>query len=211
MPKSIERRVHDSFDDHPKKALQYSEWLRTSISDYIQNMRRNAAVLLLLVAIFELVLNSRNAEISIGSFHVSKGSVVLTFIPAVVGYLYLEVVLDSQRIDQVNTAFRTAFEVWSVKARAEDLNEFMYGPQPTYWTSLLSGGRNIYRVDTINDITSIIFAIGLLVGVLLYEGQAYSALFPSHASSFITWSISLAVTLVCLAISALIFWADNDA
>jgi uncharacterized integral membrane protein len=211
MAKSIELRIRNSFGkDDSEKVFRYIEWLRMSISEYLQNVRRLAALLLLLVAAFELVANSENVQLTLGPFHISKGSIILVFVPAVVGYLYLQIMLDTQKISQVNKALDVAFKLWWPAAGENNLIEYLYGPQPAYWTSLIpKPGVSRYRITNLQITSAIAFGIVFLAGVIGFEEQAYYVLFPSRPSGFIAWGISLFVTLFCLVFSVLFFLADT--
>lgn len=195
-------RINDSFDENnPEQMLKYMDWLRSVILDYIQSVRRTSTTLLLLVAIFELVADSRNAALTIGSFHVTNGSIVLVFLPAVVSFLYLQVVLDVVKTYQLRMAFFYIFEKWCPDAADNGLANFLYGPESICLsTNGVRDDDNIDRVDRLEYRAGLIFASVIIYGILAFEGQAYWVLFSAHNVQVAGLAVSLFATLVCLAL-----------
>ena len=203
-PKKLINRINDSFDENDQeRMLKYLDWLRSAMLDYIQSVRRNSAVLLLLVAIFELVADSRNATLTIGSFHVTKGSIVLVFLPAVVSFLYLQAVLDTVNAYQLRMVFFYIFEKWCPGGADNGLVNFLCGPESILWSTYdVRDDNNIDRVDRLEYRSRLIFASVTIYGVLAFEGQAYWVLFSAHNVQVAGLAVSLFATLVCLALRA---------
>jgi hypothetical protein len=132
MVRGIQKRIEESFDkDDREQVLKYMDWIYSSILDYVQTVRRNAAVLLLLIAAFELVVESRNTTLSIGSFSISKNSVALVFVPAIVGFLLMQILLDTQKAGRLyDGVFTPLFRIWSPKAAGNKLDLIIDQPQP---------------------------------------------------------------------------------
>jgi hypothetical protein len=201
MAKNIKLRIDESFDKvDPEKLVKFMEWSRESCGDYVQNIRRSSAILLLLIAAFELVANSRNSTLTIAEFKITRGSVVLVTIPAIVSYLFAQIALDTQRAAQANAAFAAAFSMWSAKAGENELEQLLYRPQPLYWTAITRDpkGDNLYRLDRMHDLSSVIFAIILIVAIVAFEVHAYFATFSSHHYIYILWGASLCISIFCL-------------
>src|SRR5277367_2882967 len=99
MNKSFRDRAGDAFDkkDH-EDICKYLDWLRANMSEYSQGIRRALTVTLLLVAAFELIIQSPRSRITIASFGISRDSLVLVFIPALVPFLYFQILVDSTRL-----------------------------------------------------------------------------------------------------------------
>jgi len=86
MSKSITRRIDESFSHIDRDDTRvYLEWLNSSISDLLQNMRRTMALAALLVAVYILVEESPKTTFSLAGFQISKGSLVFEFIPVLCG------------------------------------------------------------------------------------------------------------------------------
>lgn len=203
MTKSIEDRVSDSFgNDDRENISKYLDWARSTLVDYSQNNRRAATLLLVIVAIFELVAYSRNSSISIGSFVVTSGSVVLEFLPALVAYIFLQMMADFNRTYQLLTVFTQVFKLWSEKAEKNDLDNHLRGPAPLYW-NLFGGYRrrvNSYRADHFESISSVTMILSIPIAITAFEAQAYYVLFTSSVSRLILSIISCCVALLCVVI-----------
>ena len=105
--------IQGSFADaNEEKIPKYLDRLYAAISDYTQNIRRDSLLVLLLVTAFELVNSSPGAQFSVASFSFHKGSVVLQVVPAVVAYLFLQIITDSIRLADMGIAFRRLFGRW---------------------------------------------------------------------------------------------------
>lgn len=206
MPKYIYERVQESFkEDDRENIFRYMDWLRSTMQDYTQNMRRIATGALLLVALFELVANSRNSSVSIGSFRIARGTVVFDVLPIVVAYLVLQIIIDVNKVDQLQGVFSEAFKIWSEKAKANDLDLLPHGPVPLYWNPTASmtrpGRDNMHMSDKVDIVASFTLSWGLVLAVLAFEAHAYYILLPSPPS--VLWFISLGCTLFCLTIGAI--------
>ncbi len=209
MVKDIRKRVEESFDENDKeRILKYMDWINSSIIDYVKNVRRNVSILLLLVAIFELVVGSRNTTLSIGSFSISRDSIALVFLPAIVSVLFLQTVLDTSKAGRLYGAFSDAFKIWSPKASENKLDLVFDQPQPAYWTPFIPvyDKDDMDSIDKFEDIISSVSMAVVAIGAVVFEGQAYYVLFPERIATVFVWVASLLVTLFCLVMS-LFLWA----
>jgi hypothetical protein len=208
--------ITDSFTntDNEEKVAKYLDQLYAAISDYTQKIRRDSLLVLLLVTAFELVNSSSDTKFSIGSFSFNKGSIVLQFVPAVVAYLFLQIVTDSIRLADMGTAFRRLFARWlggKESLKADGLIEtsgFIMPATPLYWNikqSLPSKNIVQYRRYSLEYWTSTGFTVVLVAGILAFEGHAYYILYSGQSARDILWWISLCFTCACLVISAINF------
>lgn len=206
MIKRIQKRVQDSFSksDHEDLA-RYLDWSRSTLSEYAQSIRRSATLLFLLVAIFEVVVNSHNTQISIGSFQIARSSLALVFLPMVVAFLLFQVIMDTEKAGRVGTAFSEAFKLWSEKGQTNDLDALLFSPTPMHWNTqgVISPGTNLDPIDGVETIGSILLLIATLIGVAAFEAQAYYILYPTHTSGYFPWLASLLITLFCLVLASL--------
>jgi hypothetical protein len=223
MSKDVTQRVTTSFtaDDDPKvdhraDMSKYMDWLSPTMQSYTQNMRRMATAILLLTAVFELVAHSRNARLSIESLPISRGSVFFNILPVVVAYLVLQIITDVNKADQLNRVFTAVFKRWSESAGTNDLDKLLYGPESLYWSWHTERAKpeNRYASDKREWFASKVLSVGLLLGVLGFEADAYYVLFSSaqyfllHVRYFL-WGISLGCTLFCLVMGLLALIASN--
>ena len=67
MRKSISQQVEDSFnEDNSKEIEKFLDWTLARVQDYAQSLRRNFALIILLVAAFELVDQTKGTSITMG-------------------------------------------------------------------------------------------------------------------------------------------------
>lgn len=201
--------IQDSFADaDEEKVTKYLDRLYAAISDYTQNIRRDSLLVLLLVTAFELVNSSPGTQFSVASFSFHKGSVVLQFVPAVVAYLFLQIITDSIRLADMGIAFRRLFGRWLGGRGYPGTGGFIMPATPLYWTikqSLPSRGIIQYRRYALQYWASSWFTGVLVAGILAFEAHAYYVLYSGQFAHDILWLISLCFTLVCLVISAINF------
>src|SRR5262245_51797631 len=212
MVMSIKKRIKDSLDENDRdRALNYIEWIRSTASGFDQNVRRDTTIFLLLIAIFEVVIQSRKSTLSIASFTVTRDSIVLVFIPAIVSYLFLQIAIDTQKLNRLDTAFRETFKIWSPKASENDLDSILGGSKPAYWSvaGIEEGGP--YRFYNLEFSLSVVFMLAIMAGLLAFEAQAYYVLFPVHISAIAAWVISLLITLYCLVYGLLFAYTETGA
>jgi hypothetical protein len=203
-------RIADSFGaDDEERILKYLDWLRSVSIDYVQSIRRTAVILVFLVAVFELVANSRDARITVSSFDVTRGSVVLIFLPALISYLYLQIASDTVKADRVIVAFMEAEKIWAPSAAQNDLDVLLMGSQPIFLNVFAGRQRTVnrQRADTAEEVASATFLVIFYLGVFAFVAQAYYVLFSTHIATLIAWSVSLCVAIFCLVFSAIIWLA----
>jgi hypothetical protein len=143
---NITRRITDSFvNKDEEQVTKYLDWLYSRITDYSQSMRRTSLLVLLLIAIFELVNGPGAVQVSLGSFRISKGSIILIFIPALVAYLYLQVWIDTMKGEDLEKVFQTAFGCWWQTGKENNLHEFIVPPTPLFLECELSAAESATR------------------------------------------------------------------
>jgi hypothetical protein len=203
MPENIKERIRESFNENDKEqVVKYMDLINSSISNYTQTVRRSAAILLLLVAAFELVIGSQKTTLSIGSFSLSKGSIALSFLPAVVSFLFMQIIFDTRKVNRLDRAFSETFKIWSPKASENELDHILGEPQPIYWnTRFPLYIKNVDSLDKIEENSVTIVMLIITFGFAVFEGQAYYALYPNHISAIPAWAASLLITLFCLVVS----------
>ena len=107
MRKRLQTRISETFTaDNREDAKAYLDWLNSAISDIAQNSRRVVMLMLFLVAIFEFLIQSPKFTFTLAGFVISKSSIVLKFIPALAAYLYLQMLVYSQRATDLRDAFQ---------------------------------------------------------------------------------------------------------
>jgi hypothetical protein len=170
-------------------------------------VRRSATGILLLAAIFELVASSRNFTVNIGSFHIAQGSLVFDALPVLVAFLFMQLSVDANKVDQLMSVYGEAFKLWSEQAKSNDLDVFISGPIPLYWNTALgvAADENEYTSEKITRFTSGALTLGVMIGVFAFEAHAYYVLFRLN----FVWSVSVSCSLAFLIIGVAILWSPN--
>ena len=131
MPRTVNDRIAASFADDDRESLaKYLDWLRSTISEYNQSLRRSVALSLALMAIFELITEAPNTAFTIVSFHITKSSIAFLFLPALVAYLYLQTFIDTNRGSDTERAFSITFNKWLPLSKSNDLDVLALPSQP---------------------------------------------------------------------------------
>jgi hypothetical protein len=214
MAKSIKDRVRDSFRESDREDIfKYLDWIRSSVLDYNQAMRKMAAFVVLLIAIFEIVANSHNSTISIGSFSISKGSLPFILLPGFVAFLFIQMMADAARAEQLIRIYTAVFGLWSANAEANDLGAEALSSLPIYWNITGPGYRSVNetQLDRLTDSIGVFFSFAVLIGMLAFEADAYYVLLPTRTLEFISWLISLFFTLGCFILGCFISFSDLGA
>jgi hypothetical protein len=195
MAKTPTRRVEDSFDssDH-EDVSKYLDWLSNVISNDTLAVRRMATLVVLLIAVFELVNESPKVRLSLGSFQLYKGSIVIQFVPALVAFLSLQTLIDTERLNNSQRIFSAAFGQWSEKAKENDLDNNILPPMPLYWNV---GGVTARR-SRVANVATYVLAFTLIFGVIAFEAQAYYVLYRLPTGGNIYWLVSVGVTAICI-------------
>lgn len=211
MAKSIEARVQDSFREASREDIfRYLDWARSSILDYNQSMRRMAALLILLIAVFELVANSRGVHITVASFQVVRGSVVLILLPALIAFLFAQMITDGWKADRLVAIYRQVFKLWSGKAVDNDIDYEVLSNVTLYWSpTTLGREENLGKAASLANQSALRFTWVIILGMLAFEAHAYFVVFSTRAPSLVLWLISLGFTLTCLYLAFSILAGDS--
>ena len=209
MRKPIAQQVEESFsEDDSKEIEKYLDWTLARVQDYAQSLRRNFALIILLVAAFELVNQTKGSSMTVGAFRLDKGSVALQLIPPLVAFLYLQSIIDSRiSMKQIRT-FQALLRKWIPKVADKELFALPGRvPMPIYWNNgfVLQYDAYFGRTDKAEAVATGIISLVLLFGVIAFEASAYYALYHTNLYQDILWFISLLVTIFCLVMSALVF------
>jgi hypothetical protein len=215
MAKSYRQRVNDSFSDSDHEDLaKYFDWLLDSFKSASQNIRRTVTLALFLIAIFEIIAQSPKTQINLlQSFQLSRNSLVFTFLPALVAYLYLQMIFDTIRLDRMSYTYEAAFKRWSSKASDNDLDLWISPTQPIYWNigGAVSSHRAAYDKIEVFAVYCLWFLI--LLGVLGFEVQAFYILFNANLSKDIPWFISVSISfsfILCTASYTIAYMLTNE-
>jgi hypothetical protein len=208
VTKSINTRIQESFGEAEHEDVsQYLEWVSARIASQAQSARRIVALIILLIAIFELTNEYPNTQLTFGSFHLYKGSVLIVFLPAFAAFLYLQSVIESARLNDGQRVYAKVFKKWSEKAAENQLEKYVMPTMPIYWNigAYLRDPAKSFALRLERAVTAIFLSF-IMYGVLAFEAQAYYDLFQLPNRNTILWVLSVsAATFCCLTAIALQF------
>lgn len=196
MTKAIHQRIKDSFSDADKADIGiYLQWLKDANYEYAQNFRRNIIFELILMGVFEIANESTNSSISLGPFHIYKGSIVLQVLPVLVSYMFFQIISDARQVEISQVAFSETFKRWSAKAESNDLDVLLH-PSFLVLSNPGIGGysRNEAFDDSLYFYISLTFDIVFSITVLAFVGQAYYVLYNPQLVHHILWLISVVLS-----------------
>jgi hypothetical protein len=199
MARPLSDRVEEAFRSSDQTDIsQYLTWLRDSLSEQATQLRRNAIAMILLVAVFELVIESPNVQITLGIFKIYKGSVILIIIPALVSYLFLDAAASHAELKKSSIIFSNAFRKWSEDAEKNDLDLPLLPALPLYWTAGTTGYPDVQgRIGVVDKLLTNTISVVLSAAIIAFNVQAYYALYrPQHGN--VLWLISVILTVLFL-------------
>ena len=211
--RNLKARAEDAFSEkNEDQAVQYLDWLRSALFDLAGSVRRSAILALFLVAVFEFLEESHGAAFTLGGFRINEGSIVLPLIPALVAYLYIEIIISSAKVRVRQNLFTEVFKRWSPQAEQNDLDMYVMPTNYLFWNP----GRGLPRAENRSSIertenrVSMVFAVTVLVGIFLFEGQAYYILLNGNSISFyVLYGLSLLMTIFCLSMVVAYWWFEG--
>ncbi len=210
MIKSINTRVQESFGEAEHGDVsQYLEWVSAKIVSQTQSLRRMVALIVLLIAIFELTNEYPKTQLALGSFRFYKGSAVVLFLPALVAFLYLQSLIETLRLNDAQRVYARVFKKWSEKAAENQLEDYAMPSMPIYWNigAYTSEAPKTF-VLRLEVALATIFWLFIMFGVLAFEAQAYYDLFRLPARNSILWVLSVSAATFCCLAAVTIFYGS---
>jgi hypothetical protein len=190
--------AQDNKDD--RKA--YLDWLLDAINQYAGQIRRTTFLALFLIAVFVIVAQS-GKQINLKGIDISEGSVVDIFIPALVAYLFLQLVTDTNRLIALYKKFSEHLDAWARKSQLSVSYSLVMPPFPLVWGASMTmrnidsaphGEERTFLVKAIDKTAPAVGLIFLIISyiVLLWPYKHLSAV------AFVSIAFSIAISLACV-------------
>jgi hypothetical protein len=172
----------------PDNSAKYIDWLQSTATESSQQARRLFIWILVLMAAFGLVAESSGTTLSIGNFHIYKGSVVLQFIPALVSLCFLQVVYDTRKLILYRSALRAAVRQWNRAAVDNGLDTLIRPPSLLYWNVTPNVSPALTHPKEYKFITAVGGAlfIVLILGELAFQILSYIKLFSLPKANYVS-------------------------
>jgi hypothetical protein len=208
--KGAGKRIDDSFSDQDNDRLPtYIGWVITEVNNYSQSLQRGIALIFLLAAIFELLLTTKQFNITVGPFHFYRGSILVQFIPVAVSFLFFQIMADVRRLAYARATLRGAFTMWWPKAGENEMDDFIIrmplalDPDAGRRSRMKEGSESVLFVISFTTLLAILF------GTLAFNSYAYLVLFRSPLSRDIGWFISLGFATFFTITGLIYFFIDQ--
>jgi hypothetical protein len=216
MAKSVTKRVLDSFGTGDDAAAQdydgkvYERW-----NDLAATLRRNAVIMLLVAALFELLIyQAKPNSITFGSFTVANSPVVQISLPIIFAFLVYEGCHLTTRMVDVEAIYFALVEKASPKADENDLAFLIRPVLPGFWAVGSSASSGVaQRSENFHEgLRTVIGIIVVFVFPLAFEGQAYYKLFQrfGYHDIFLWVSVGLSISLLICTIIYYLIYGNED-
>jgi hypothetical protein len=219
MAKSLQQRIDDAFsadgsnpDQIRGDAIEYCKSLRETWADVSVSLNRTVVLMVATAGLFEFFRIGKAAKITYEGVEFSSLTVVQAFLPAVIAYFYLEVILLAFRYLDTQRLYSMAGRIAYPNIVHNNLDAWLAPPSRAMLSpgsaSLLVGGES-WDTSRFEDITVyFIVGLGLVFSLFLplaFEGYAFWVLFRQGSNSAWVWG-TLVVTLALLTASFMILY-----
>lgn len=232
MPKSLAKRIQESFDNEPIRDVkkqagpaadskdrssllidvkEYTNQLYNAWADSCKSVNQKAILVLVLMALFELLTyQSKAQEFTIGSITLANSSIVQTCLPPIVAFLVYDLYVLTERVSNMENAYTEIMKQFGLKLYSNDLHLLVAPLLPSFWSPANSlQDENARSVDRFMDGASAIFSFAALaIFPTAFEVQAFYHLFGKFGfGNPLLWA-NAAITGILLVCSAYVFWGD---
>jgi hypothetical protein len=177
------------------EAQDYLNALRSAWQDVSSGLARNAWIILLLMAAYELAARNAVSSVIVGPFTLAKLEYVRLFVPAIVSYLLYEQVLLVTRWIEMEAVHRYLMHFLAPTIENYDLDAFLVPRLPAL-SNLVHSYSSHSATPSKNIRAALQYALGalVLVAILYFDASALKELYGEFgAKSYLYW-INVAIT-----------------
>lgn len=202
--KPLTWRLENCFkDDVPAVVKDYSDKVYASWTDLTGSLRRNAVLVFLIAAIFELLTSQKSsATISFGSLSLSSSPVVELALPVLFALLFYDGFRLTSRWLELQTAYYKLVKMAAPKVSKNDL-DFLIRPElPVFWAIGKIGSHETSQPSDvfIGRASQAIAIFAIWIFPVAFEAQAYYELFGKFGYHDIFLWISAILTTALIVI-----------
>jgi hypothetical protein len=210
----LSERLPLSFDPADQdQARDYLATMRDAWRDVSTALTRNAWIIVLLMAIFELANHRMVSTITLGPFVLSDVKYIRLFIPVVVAYLFYEQVLLVARWIETEAVHRFLIQQLSPQIEKHDLDALLTPRLPAL-SNLMHSFSPISATSSKNVRALAQYGLALLVlgSIPVFDAFALIELSKEFGLTSIIYWVSVAVTAVLTLLSLLVFglWLSEE-
>lgn len=203
-----------SLDDNNKDDIKaYLDWLLDAINKYANQIRRTTLIALFLMAVFTIVSQS-SADIDLKGLKVSEGSLVDTFIPALVAGLFLQLVTDTNRLIVLYGKFSCSFKTWTNSPPLKASWPLVMPPFSLAWGESMTPEKepSSFPEKAHSFLTSYIDKVTPFIGIVFLAFAYYTLFAPAWSTKGLTGptlatiAISSAISLIFIAFGIIAYF-----
>lgn len=206
LPKSFDPADHD-------QARDYLATMRDAWRDVSTALTRNAWIIVLLMAAFELANHHMVSTITLGPFALSDVKYVRLFIPVVVSYLFYEQVLLVERWIETETVHRFLVHQLSPQIEENDFDTLLTPRLPAL-SNLIHSYSPISATwsKNVRALAQYGLALLILISIPVFNAFALIELSSEFGMASIIYWVNVVVTtaLVLLTLLVLGLWLSEE-
>jgi hypothetical protein len=213
-PMRLTERLQQSFDPADQdQARDYLATMRDAWRDITTAFTRNAWIIVLLIAAFELANHRTVSTITLGPFALNNVKYVRLFIPAVVSYLLYEQVLLLARWIETETVHRFLVHHLSPRIEEHDFDALLTPRLPALSNLIHSYSPNsATRSKNVRALAQYALALLVLASIPTFDAFALVELGGEFGVTSIIYWATVAVTAALILLSLLVLglWLSEE-
>lgn len=195
------------------QAREYLATARDAWRDISTALTRDAWIIVLLMAAFELAAHRAVSSVTLGPFALGNLKLIRVFIPAIVSYLFYELILLVIRWLETESVHRYLMHLLSPQVEEYDFDALLAPRLPALSNLVHSySDTSATPSKSIRAIAQYILAVAVLLSVPAFDAFAFKELSSEFgiASALFWLNVAAATALVALALSVLLLWLVEE-
>jgi hypothetical protein len=187
MAKSVRQRAREVFENSPhSESKDYADLLLSAWKDLAGLISKQATLLLLIMAIFELLAyQSASSEVTIGSFTLSNTTTLLMALPPLVSFLAYDIYFLVRRVNDIAAVYGVVYRsLWPNQAE-NDLQRLIAPVLPGFLrtSSFVSSESELRSERFLSSLNAAMMIGTVVIFPAAFQVQAYYILFKRFGST----------------------------
>jgi hypothetical protein len=199
--------------DNKEQAQEYLTGLRDAWRDISTALTRNAWIIVLLIAAFELAIHGAVSTVTVGPFALANLKYVTLFIPSVISYLFYEQTLLVARWIETEEVHRYLTHMLSPAIEEYDFDALL-SPRLPALSNLVHSYSSISATASKHLKATAQYVLGalVLIAIPVFDGFALKELSDEFGLGNVMFWINLTVTaiLVLLTLIVSVLWLAEE-
>jgi hypothetical protein len=216
--KAIKERISDSFtgDNSAAEARAYSDKVYAAWKDVSSSLSRNAVLIFLLIAAFELIVSQKESSaFVISSFAFTNVPLIQIVLPIIVVILVYDGWRLTKRYLDLQQAYLYLFEEYAINLRQNELDVLIRPIMPAFWSIGISSSEVTGQTSDkfISNVGVVLALVAAWVFPIAFETQAYYRLFDKFGyHDIILWSSMFITALltICTVVYVIMLFRESQ-